>query len=97
VILSTLNFSDISLKFRTVAMFVIVDLQALFYMYFVLLSIIYVHTKFLIRRSNGPLLITIKLRANLKISHGRMLFYCLQKEANLNYLFSETGQMPGQR
>jgi len=50
---------------RSVAIFVIVDLQPIVYTptYLVIMFIVYIHTKFHIHISNGILVITTKLKA----------------------------------
>jgi hypothetical protein len=66
-IMFALNLLDIMSKFCIITIFVITDLQTLFDKQFVLILITHLHENFYIPISNGPLLITVLMKAKFHI------------------------------
>jgi hypothetical protein len=60
-------------------MFVIVDMQTIFFTLFVGMLVVYINTMFHMANSSGSLVITVRLKAECGICMVSMLFYALQK------------------
>jgi len=61
------------MKFRTVSMFVTVDLQTEFHTQFVRMFALYRQTNFNIPSCNDPLVITVKSESQVEFLHGRIV------------------------
>jgi len=68
-----------NLKFHTIAMFLIVDLYTIFHTEFVGMVMVCLHTKFQMSRSNGSLIITIKLITKHRF-HAAVMFSTVYKK-----------------
>jgi hypothetical protein len=78
---STLNLSGITWKFRTIAMFVIVDsYNALLHTEFLNMFMNRLRTKFHMPSSNGSLAVAIKPKTKHRVHAAAMFFSILQKQ-----------------
>jgi hypothetical protein len=81
---SHVELVGLTTMFHTTVIFVIVDLQTIFYAQFVSMFIIYCHTKFHIPSSNCSLVITVKLKAKGHFLTATMLLYHILQKSYLN-------------